>query len=246
LCLLIWLRSRSKISARQALVFTLTGFVIGAHWITFFLAVKVANVSICMVGVATLSLWTAILEPLLIKKRKLRAIDLIFGAVILVGVAIIYRSELEYSHGFLIAILSAFLAAAFSIVNSFHITKAHHLVITLYEMAGACLFSLTFLLILEGEIPLPPRSLDWLWLIVLAVFCTVVAFSQYIELLKRLSVFTVNFANNLEPVYGILLASLILQEHKNLNPGFYLGASIIVFTIAAYPIVKRRFTPTHP
>jgi drug/metabolite transporter (DMT)-like permease len=218
LCLLIWLRSRSKISARQALVFTLTGFVIGAHWITFFLAVKVANVSICMVGVATLSLWTAIL----------------------------YRSELEYSHGFLIAILSAFLAAAFSIVNSFHITKAHHLVITLYEMAGACLFSLTFLLILEGEIPLPPRSLDWLWLIVLAVFCTVVAFSQYIELLKRLSVFTVNFANNLEPVYGILLASLILQEHKNLNPGFYLGASIIVFTIAAYPIVKRRFTPTHP
>ncbi|MCX8238320.1 MAG: EamA family transporter [Akkermansiaceae bacterium] len=246
LCLLIWLRSRSKISARQALVFTITGFVIGAHWITFFLAVKVANVSICMVGVATLSLWTAILEPLLIKKRKLRPIDLIFGAVILVGVAIIYRSELEYSHGFLIAILSAFLAAAFSIVNSFHITKAHHLVITLYEMAGACLFSLTFLLILEGEIPLPPRSLDWLWLIVLAVFCTVVAFSQYIELLKRLSVFTVNFANNLEPVYGILLASLILQEHKNLNPGFYLGASIIVFTIAAYPIVRRRFTPTHP
>ena len=245
-CLLIWLRSRSKTSARQALVFIITGFVIGAHWITFFLAVKVANVSICMVGVATLSLWTALLEPLLIKERHLRPIDLIFGAIIVGGVAIIYRSELEYSHGFLIAILSAFLAATFSIFNSFHITKAHHLVITLYEMAGACLFALTFLLISEGKVPLPPRSLDWLWLIVLAVFCTVIAFSQYIELLKRLSVFTVNFANNLEPVYGILLAAFILQEHKNLNPGFYLGATIIVVTIAAYPIVRRRYTLTHP
>lgn len=245
LCLLIWLRSRSQIPFNQALVFMITGFVIGAHWITFFLAVKIANVSICMVGLATLSLWTALLEPLLIKKRKLRPIDMIFGVIIVAGVAVIYRSELEYSHGFLVAILSALLAAAFSIVNSFHITKADHLVITLYEMAGACLLATFFLLISEGGIPLPPRSLDWLWLIILAVFCTVVAFSQWVELLKRLSVFTINFANNLEPVYGILLASLILREHKNLNSGFYLGAAIIVVTISAYPLVRRRCTLTH-
>lgn len=245
LCLSIWLRSLGRIPVKQALLFVVTGFVIGAHWITFFQAVKVANVSICMVGLATLSLWTALLEPLLIKERKLRPIDMIFGVVVVSGVAVIYRSELEYSHGFLIAILSAFLAALFSIINSFHIRKADHLVITLYEMVGAFLFATLILFLSEGGIPLPPYLLDWLWLIILAVFCTVVAFSQWVELLKRLSVFTINFANNLEPVYGILLASLILSEHKNLNSGFYLGTAIIVVTISAYPMVRRRYTLTH-
>jgi drug/metabolite transporter (DMT)-like permease len=129
------------VSVRNALIFIATGFVISGHWITFFLAVKVANVSICMIGVATLSLWTAILEPLIIKGRKFRPIDMLFGSVTVVGVSIIYRSELEYSNGFLIAIFSAFLAAVFTVINSFHIAKAHHYVITFYEMLGASLFA---------------------------------------------------------------------------------------------------------
>jgi len=243
LCLALWLRGRSRVPRRQALLFLATGFIIGAHWMTFFLAVKVAKVSICMTGVATLSLWTAILEPLISKHRRFRLLDLIFGAIIIVGVAIIYRSELEYSHGLFIAIFSAFLAAVFSIINSFHISKAHHLVITFYEMMGATLFASAYLLIRDGAIPLPAGPPDWLWLVILSVFCTVVAYSQYIELLKRLSVFTINFANNLEPVYGIALAALILAEHKNLNAGFFLGATITTTTVCLYPIVRKKLYP---
>lgn len=242
LCLLLWLRSRCQVSPKNALILIATGFVIGGHWITFFLAVKVANVSICMIGVATLSLWTAILEPMIIKGRKFRPIDLIFGSITVIGVAIIYRSELEYGHGFLIAIFSAFLAAVFSVINSFHIAKANHFVITFYEMTGACLFATAFLLFQGEGIPLPAGTLDWFWLIILSVFCTVVAYSQYVELLKRLSVFTINFANNLEPVYGIALAALFFQEYKNLNNGFYLGATIIITSICLYPLVRRKFT----
>ena len=242
LCLALWLGRRNRVPIRHALLFFVMGFVIGAHWLTFFLAVKVANVSICMVGVATISLWTAILEPLMIKGRKFRPIDLIFGTIIVSGVAIIYRSELQYSHGFLIALLSAFFAAAFSVLNGFHFSKAHHLVITFYEMLGACLIALVFVIFSPGTFPIPPTSLDWLWLAILAIFCTVIAFSQYVELLKRLSVFTINFANNLEPVYGILLAALILHEYENLNSGFYLGASVIFISVASYPIVRRRYT----
>lgn len=246
LCLLLWLRTRSKLSPKNALILIATGFVIGGHWITFFLAVKVANVSICMIGVATLSLWTAILEPLIIKSRKFRPVDLIFGTITVLGVAIIYRSELEYSHGFLIAIFSAFLAAVFSVINSFHIEKAHHFVITFYEMTGACLLATTFLLFQGEGIPLPDGPSDWLWIMILSVFCTVVAYSQYVELLNRLSVFTINFANNLEPVYGIALAALFFQEYKSLNAGFYLGATIIIISICLYPLVRRKFSPAHP
>jgi drug/metabolite transporter (DMT)-like permease len=193
-----------------------------------------------MIGVATLSLWTAILEPLIIKDRKFRPVDMLFGSVTVIGVSIIYRSELEYSNGFLIAIFSAFLAAVFTVINSFHIAKAHHYVITFYEMLGASLFASLFLLLKDGSIPIPEGSLDWLWIMILAVFCTVVAYSQYVELLKRLSVFTINFANNLEPVYGIALAALFFQEHKTLNLGFYLGSLIIITSICLYPIVRRK------
>lgn len=243
LCLLLWLRTRCQVSPKNALILIATGFIIGGHWITFFLAVKVANVSICMIGVATLSLWTAILEPMMIKTRKFRPIDLIFGTVTVIGVAIIYRSELEYSHGFLIAIFSAFLAAVFSVINSFHIEKANHFVITFYEMSGACLLATTFLIFRGEGIPIPEGAMDWLWIMILSVFCTVVAYSQYVELLKRLSVFTINFANNLEPVYGIALAALFFQEYKSLNEGFYTGATIIIVSICLYPLARRRFTP---
>ncbi|YCM43828.1 EamA family transporter [Verrucomicrobiaceae bacterium 227] len=239
--LILWQHRKLLIPGRDALAFTLTGAVIGAHWITFFLAVKVANVSICMAGMATLSLWTAILEPLMVRGRKLRPIDLAFGLVVAIGVATIFRSELQFSEGFLIALLSAVFAAVFSIINSFHINKGHYLVITTYEMLGAALFTALYIILFDPSTNLQATPSDWLWLTLLAVFCTVVAFSHYIELLKRLSVYTINFANNLEPVYGILLAALILNDHDHLHQGFWIGATIIIVSICAYPLVRRKF-----
>lgn len=241
LFLIIWQQQKLLIPSRDALAFTLTGAVIGAHWITFFLAVKVANVSICMAGIATLALWTAILEPLMVRGRKFRPIDLAFGVVVAIGVATIFQSELQFSDGFLIALLSAFLAAVFSIINSFHIKKAHYLVITTYEMLGAALFTGLYIFLFDPATKLKPSPSDWLWLFLLAIFGTVVAFSQYIALLKRLPVFTINFVSNLEPVYGILLAALILKDHNDLNPGFWTGAAIIIGSMCAYPLVRRKF-----
>jgi drug/metabolite transporter (DMT)-like permease len=246
LCLLIWLRKRIAVPPRQALLFLATGFVIGAHWITFFLSVKIAKVSICMIGVATLALWTAILEPLLLRNRRFRIIDLFFGSLTVVGVVIIYISELEYSHGLFVAIFSAFLAAAFSVINAFHIKHAAHTVIVFYEMVGATFFAAVAAVIMNGHLSLPADSSDWLWILVLTLFCTVVSFSQYVQLLERMSVFTLNFVANLEPVYGITLAAIILQEHKNLNSGFYLGATVIIGTIVAYPLVRRRLSRKTP
>jgi len=239
--LIIWQQRKLIIPGRDALAFTLTGAVIGAHWITFFLAVKVANVSICMAGIATLALWTAILEPLMVQGRKFRPIDLAFSVVVAIGVATIFRSELQFSEGFLIALLSAFLAAVFSIINSFHVKKAHHLIITTYEMLGAALFTGIFIFLYDPVTNLKPTPADWLWLSLLAIFCTVIAFSQYIALLKRLPVFTINFASNLEPVYGILLAALILKDYHDLQTGFWIGTAIIIGSMCAYPLVRRKF-----
>lgn len=246
LCLLVWLRQRIVVPPRQAFLFLATGFVIGAHWITFFLSVKIAKVSICMIGVATLALWTAILEPIILRHRHFRVIDLVFGSFIVVGVVIIYLSELEYSHGLFVAIFSAFLAAAFSVINTFHIKHATHTVIVFYEMVGAAVFAAVFAIFLNGHLSFPADSLDWLWILVLALFCTVISFSQYVQLLERISVFTLNFVANLEPIYGIALAAVILKEHKNLNDGFHLGATVIIATIVLYPLVRRKLSRNSP
>ncbi|MGC6425462.1 MAG: DMT family transporter [Akkermansiaceae bacterium] len=235
----LMVRGGLKVPRLDAMHYFLTGLVIGAHWVTFFLAVKMANVSICMVGVATLSLWTAILEPLIVKKRKFRVVDCVFGCVVLIGVSMIFKSELRYSAGFLVAIFSALLAAVFSVINSFHVHKTGHYVITFYEMLGAMFCAVGFLPFLQMEFDLTPSPLDWVFLLLLGGLCTVVAFSHYVELLKRLSVFTINFANNLEPVYGILLAAWILRDFQNLGSGFYTGASVIVISVLAYPATRR-------
>jgi drug/metabolite transporter (DMT)-like permease len=145
-----------------------------------------------------------------------------------------------------VAIFSAFLAAAFSVINAFHIKHAAHTVIVFYEMVGATFFAAVAAVIMNGHLSLPADSSDWLWILVLTLFCTVVSFSQYVQLLERMSVFTLNFVANLEPVYGITLAAIILQEHKNLNSGFYLGATVIIGTIVAYPLVRRRLSRKTP
>ena len=238
------LRAEVLIPRRDAIIFVATGAIIGIHWILFFLSVKVANVSICMVGMATISLWTALLEPLMIRSRKLRHLDLIFGAIIIGAVYWIFRSEVAYSTGFLIAIASAIAATVFSIINGTFASRFHHRTIAFYEMIGACLLCVACLPLsgfLSEQEPSSGFALDDLaYLLILAIVCTVYSFSEYVELLKRLSVFTVNFVNNLEPVYGILLGAIILKDYKHLSGGFYSGAVIILAAVIAYPMINRR------
>lgn len=238
------LRDRARVPRRDAIIFVATGMLIGLHWILFFLSVKVANVSICMVGMATISLWTALLEPLMIRERRLSSLDILFGVLVIGAVAFIVRSELEHTAGFLIAIGSAIAATIFSIINGTFAKRFHHRAIALYEMAGACIFCVLCLPISPSLAPAEPIGVfgwdDLGYLLILALFCTVYCYSEYVELLKRLSVFTINFANNLEPVYGIILGALILQDYTQLSPQFYIGAAIILAAVIAYPILNRR------
>ena len=246
-CLLLMLRRAAGVSLGIAARLITTGAVIGLHWVLFFLSAKVANVSVCMVAMATISLWTALLEPLMLRGRRLRGLDVMFGVIVIGAVAFIFQSELRYSNGFLIGLGSAMAAAVFSIINGTFASHFHHRVIALYEMIGAALFCAIAIPISArlssagGEINLLPSAMDAALLFVLAIVCTVYAYSEYVELLKRLSVFTVNFANNLEPVYGMILGAVLLQDHRNVGPRFYLGATIIVSAVVCYPLLRRRY-----
>ena len=220
------------------------GLLLGLHWTTFFLAVHIANVSVCMIGMATSALWTAILEPALVKERRYRAYEFAIGAVMIGAIALIAGGDFQYRLGLIIAIFSSGVATTFSIFNSRFSQRHHHQVIAMHQMLGAFIFctaSIAVITLVHGAPTLIPSISDFGWLLLLASFCTVYAYSQYIELLKRLTVFTVHLAYNLEPIYGIVLAAIFFKEHQELGSHFYLGAAIILLAVVVHPFVERAY-----
>jgi drug/metabolite transporter (DMT)-like permease len=224
-------------------IFT-TGFLIAAHWILFFAAARVSTASVCLAGMATCSFWTSLLEPLL-TRRKVKAFEVFLGLLVIAGLYIIFRFEFNHALGLGMAVVSAFLAALFTVINSKFTRRHNPYSITFYEMAGACIgIGLFFPIYLSfwavnGKLQLVPQQLDWLYLLILALVCTVYAYSVSVELMKKISAFSVNLAVNLEPVYGIILALLIFGEREKMQPGFYFGTAIILLSVLSYPVINR-------
>lgn len=222
----------------------LTGALIAGHWVLFFAAARIATVSVCLAGMATATLWTSILEPM-VTKRSIKAYEVALGLVIIGGLYVIFRFEFDHAVGLTMAVISAFLASCFTVINGEFTKKHNGYMVTFYEMAGACLtIALLFplyrhLFPAEGEgLPFPTAT-DWIWIAILALVCTVYAYSASVELQKRLSAFSVNLSVNLEPVYGIILAMLIFKEDEQMTAGFYAGTAIILLAVLVYPLFVR-------
>jgi len=220
-----------------------TGVIISFHWLLFFGAARYANASVSLIGLATTSLWTAFLEPLA-RKQRVSKLEVVFGLVIIGGIYIIYIDDFSYGVGLVMSISSAFFAAMFTVANSLFVKKHNPLQITFYETGGAFLGSIPFVLwyLNSDDVVLSmPSAMDWGYLLVLALVCTVYANAAWVHILKRISAFAGNLVINLEPIYGILLALLIFGQSEAMNPGFYWGGAVIILTIFAYPIVSKRF-----
>ena len=234
-----------RIDKRSDLLVILgTGVIIGLHWITFFLSARMSNVSVCLAGMATCSLWTALIEPISLG-RRIRGYEVVLGIVAFIGIAIVFNVEFDFLTGLLVAILSALLAAIFSVINARLVKSYDPYVITFYEMIGACLSIALFFpfygYYFSDGLQLGGSAMDFLYLICLALFCTVYAYSASVELMKRLSAFSINLTVNLEPVYGIILALIIFGEREEMSGGFYLGTGLILTSVLLYPLLNKRF-----
>lgn len=221
-----------------------TGALISAHWILFFAAARVANASVCLAGMATCSLWTALLEPLS-SRKPLRLLEIFLGLLVVVGLYVIFHFEFDHALGLALAVASAMLAAVFTIINGRFTHRYDALVITGYEMGGAFLSTALFLpfyretLAGGGQLHLVPTTTDWLYIGLLAWVCTVYAYSSAVQLMKKFSAFAMNLTVNLEPVYGIVLAFLFFGEKERMTTGFYLGTLVILLAVLAYPALSR-------
>ncbi|AMR28832.1 hypothetical protein A0257_18180 [Hymenobacter psoromatis] len=239
-----------RVAPAEALKLLGVGALVAAHWITFFLAARLSSVSVCLAGLATLALWTSLLEPLLLW-RRVRPYEVGLGLLAMLGLYLISQAEFNQLTGLLVAVASAGLSALFSVLNS-QLVKRHAPVrLTFYEMLGACgsivlFFPIYSRYFTQGVgLRLAWHGLDWLWLLLLAGVCTVYAFSSSVELMKRLSAFVVNLTINLEPVYGIVLAQALFVlrvpgfGQEKMAGGFYAGTVLILASVLVHPVLDR-------
>jgi drug/metabolite transporter (DMT)-like permease len=229
-----------QITKRQVLHYVFGGVVIATHWVTFFYAIKISNISIALATMSTGAFFTIFIEALY-KKKRIDAKELIFGVLAVVGLYIIYKSEISLQLGMLVALISSFLSAVFSVFNADLVKKESAIVISFYELSFGVL-AITIFLLSNGELletnlfKLEP--LDYLWLFVLSSVCTAYAFIVSVDLLKKLSAFTVMLTINLEPIYAIILAVILFPENEKMSPSFYFGATLILLTVVANGVIK--------
>lgn len=230
-----------RISYKNFATFLFAGIVIAAHWVSFFHAIKISNVSVTLACLSSGAFFTSLLEPIFLKK-KFVAYEMFLGLLVVVGIATIFTVESQYKWGILTALTSAFLSALFSVINGVAVKKNSATVITVYELLGGWL-ALSFLFLFNGDMNasiLPTEGNDLIYILVLAVVCTAYPFIESVRIMKELSPFTVVLTINLEPIYGILMAFFLLGEDEKMSGGFYLGALIILFTVFANAYIKKR------
>lgn len=231
-----------KVSPRKLLNYIFGGVVIAVHWITFFYAIKIANISVALATMSTGAFFAIFIEAIY-KKNKIDVKELIFGFLAIVGLYIIYRAEISLQLGMLVALLSSFLSALFSVFNADFIKQESAVVISFYEILFGVLAVSVFLLY-KGDILTTSfyalKPMDYLWLFILSSVCTAYAFIVSVDLLKKLSAFTVMLTINLEPIYAIILAVLLFPENEKMSPSFYIGAGVILLTVIANGILKTQ------
>jgi drug/metabolite transporter (DMT)-like permease len=209
------------------------GALIALHWVFFYGSVKYANVSIALVCFAATGSFTAFLEPLILK-RRIDLTEVLLGLLVLLGIYLIFHFDVQYKTGILFGVAAAFLSALFPIYNKKLIQHVPVSALTLYELSGGWLLLslvLPFYLQFSPATKHLPSLNDWFWLLMLALFCTVLAVQLSVNALKKISPFTANLTYNLEPVYGIALAFLIYHEEKELGNGFVWGILLIVASV---------------
>lgn len=241
-----------RFSVRTLMGFALAGIIIALHWLTFFGAIKASNVSVTLAVISTGAFFASLLEPLLYG-RKIIFYEVFFGVAVVAGLYVIFDVEGSYTYGIILALISAFLSALFSVINGKFVLKHKASAISFYELLFGVL-GISLYLALSGKFTAEFFTVsvhDWIYLVILASACTAYAFIASIHVMKWISPYTVMLTINMEPVYGIILALVILGDSENMSPQFYYGAGIILLTVIANGIIKitqkrkrRRLTNT--
>lgn len=246
-------RGLLAMSGRLMLAYAGIGVLVALHWLTFYASIKLANASVGATCIALATPFTALIEPKL-AGRRFSWRELLLGIAVLPGVALVAGGMPdEMRLGLLVGTVSAVLVALFGSLNKRMVEHADAFTVTGLELGAGTLALMLLAPLLAfvhpalGGNPFTlPDLRDGAYLLGLALACTLLPFTLYMVALRHMSAFAAQLATNLEPVYAIVLAALLLGEQNELTPMFYLGAAIIVAGVFVHPLTVRPRRIRHP
>lgn len=243
-----FLKKLQRIPLVDILKISGVGFIAAMHWVTFYGSIKYANVSVALVCFSSIGFFTALFEPLILRKR-INWLEMLLGLITLSGIYVIFHFDTQYKTGIIIGLISAVLASLFPIYNREFLKRINVETMLTWQQTGGLLVLSALLPFYLQRFPTEHFLPGWEnfgWLLILSWFCSVIAFQLSANALKRLSAFTVNLTFNLEPVYGILLAFAIKREDQFLSKWFFVGFGIIAVALLIHIFVlikvERKLT----
>jgi drug/metabolite transporter (DMT)-like permease len=222
------------------------GVLVALHWLTFYASIKLANASVAVTCIALGPVFLALVEPR-IAGRRLDWRELLLGLAVVPGVAMVVGGVPDGMRaGVAVGVLSALLVALFGAWNKRLVHHADPLTVTFVELGSGMLFLGMVALVMQvsgawaGPVVALPGMRDAALLLVLALVCTLLPFALSLVALRHLSAFQAQLAVNLEPVYAIVLAVLLLGEQRELSLMFYAGVAVVLAAVFAHPLWQAR------
>lgn len=216
------------------------GAIIAFHWFAFYHAINISNVSVTLVAFSTGTLFTSLVEPIFYKRKIIRY-ELVFGMVIIAAIAMIFKVETQYTLGIMFGMLAALTSSFFTVFNGLLVQRIPSPTIAIYELTGGFIALSIFLFFKEEFTPsffsINAKGLGWL--AVLSILGTAYPFIASVNLMKKISPYTVTLTVNLETIYGIIIAYILWKKDEAMTPGFYLGTFIILSVIFGNAIMKK-------
>jgi len=234
----IW-RALRAMPLRLIAAYAGIGVLVALHWLTFYAAIKLANASVGATCMGVAPVFLAIIEPLVTRSR-FDPRELLLGVLVIPGVVLVAGGIPESMQtGLLVGVVSALLVALFSALNKRLVEHGDPLTVTGIELAAGVVLLVLIAPLLPHDGPLfaLPDRRDSIYLLALALGCTLLPYSLALNALRRLSAYAVQLATNLEPIYAIVLAIPLLGEQRELAVSFYVGVGIILLSVFAHPFI---------
>jgi drug/metabolite transporter (DMT)-like permease len=229
------------LSTKQLYIMLICGILIALHWVFFFHAVKVSNVSVTLSIMSSGALITALVEPIFYK-RTFVWYEIVLGLIVVVALGLIMQTEYHYIEGMMFAFIAILLSVAFTLINGKAIHKSDARVMSVYQL-GAGAVCMSIILLMQGKFTVELFSIsktDILWISILVIVCTAYAFVVSIAVMRHLTPFSLMLAINMEPVYGILFGILIFGSDEKMGFTFYIGTLLILLSVLTNGFLKLK------
>ncbi|MBM0104043.1 DMT family transporter [Steroidobacter sp. S1-65] len=236
-------RGLQPLPPKMIAIYAGIGVVVALHWLAFYQSIRLSNASVAATCLALSPVFLSFIEPLLVG-RRFDVRELLFGLVAIPGVILVVGgTPTSMRMGIVVGVLGSLLVAVFASLNKRFIGHSDTLAVTGLEMGAGLLLLTTISALFSPEtVFVLPETRDAMLLVVLAMGCTLLPFAVSLAALRHVSAFSATLALNMEPVYAIVMAIILLGEQRELSPSFYLGVAIVLAAVFLHPWLVRPTT----